>query len=86
MHLLSFCKGALAMFWLVALLNVLYPFAEPLGRWCNGLALILLLAHLAEVALFHKQIMARPKPWLGRIQVLLFGVLHIQSQPKLKPL
>jgi putative membrane protein len=35
MKLLSFAKGALAMFWLVALLNLLYPFAAPLGGWVN---------------------------------------------------
>lgn len=84
MKVLSFAKGALAMFWLVALLNVGFPFADPLGSWCNWLALILLAVHLLEVLLFQRRIQERPMPWLGRLMVLLFGVLHIQSLPKEK--
>lgn len=33
MNHLSFAKGALAMFWLVALLNLFYSFAAPLAGW-----------------------------------------------------
>lgn len=35
--------GALAMFWLVALLNFFYAFAAPLGGWFNWAAWLVLL-------------------------------------------
>ena len=78
MNLLSFAKGALAMFWLVALLNLLYPFAAPLGAWVNWLALAVLLAHVAEMLLFRARLHRLPGPWWQRLQVLLFGLLHLQ--------
>lgn len=78
MHLLSFAKGALAMFWLVALLNLLYPFAAPLGAWVNWAALLVLLAHVGELALFRARLQGRPGLWWQRLQVLLFGMLHLQ--------
>ncbi|WP_457789715.1 DUF1145 domain-containing protein [Pseudomonas sp. PL-6] len=79
MKLLSFAKGALAMFWLVALLNLLYPFAAPLGGWVNWTALALLLAHLGELLLFRARLHGRPGLWRQRLQVLLFGLLHLQT-------
>jgi len=78
MNLLSFAKGALAMFWLVALLNLLYPFATPLGGWVNWAALLLLLAHVGELLLFRARLQGLPAPWWQRLQVLLFGMLHLQ--------
>lgn len=79
MKLLSFAKGALAMFWLVALLNLFYPFAAPLGSWVNWAALLILLAHVGELLLFRSRLSALPGLWWQRLQVLLFGVLHLRS-------
>ncbi|MGP0170569.1 DUF1145 domain-containing protein [Pseudomonas sp. NCHU5208] len=79
MHLLSFLKGALAMFWLVALLNLLYPFATPLGAWVNWAALFLLLAHAGELLLFRSRLEGMPGLWWQRVQVLAFGMLHLQT-------
>jgi putative membrane protein len=79
MNLLSFAKGALAMFWLVALLNVFYPFAAPLGGWVNWAALAVLLAHVGELVLFGSRLRGLPLLWWQRLQVLLFGVLHLQT-------
>lgn len=79
MHLTSFLKGALAMFWLVALLNLIYPFGEPLHRPLLLAAGVVLLAHVAEAALFNRKLKARPFPWLERLQVLLFGFLHLRG-------
>lgn len=62
-HFLSFAKGALAMFWLVALVNLAYPLGE-LHR---------------PILLLNGRLKARPAPWLERLQVLLFGVLHLRS-------
>jgi len=73
-ELLSFAKGALAMFWLAAVLNLIYPFGElhrPL-LWVSG---VMLLVHFGEVAL-----LARRRPLGEQLQVLLFGILHLQSR------
>lgn len=77
-HLLSFAKGALAMFWLAAAVNLVYPFGE-LHRPLLLLAGVLLLVHAGEVLLFGKRLKQRPQPWLERLQVLLFGVLHLPA-------
>lgn len=79
MHSLSFAKGALAMFWLVALLNLFYPFAAPLGAWLDWTALAVLLAHVGELLLFRARLQGRSGPWRQRLQVLLFGLLHLQT-------
>lgn len=79
MHLLSFLKGALAMFWLVALLNIVYPFGEPLHRPLLLVTGVLLLAHVGEALLFNSRLKRQPFPWLERVQVLLFGFLHLRG-------
>lgn len=79
MHVPSFAKGALAMFWLVALLNLIYPFGEPLHRPLLLAAGVMLLVHVGEAALFDRKLKARPYPWLERFQVLLFGFLHLRG-------
>lgn len=73
-ELLSFAKGALAMFWLAAVLNLIYPFGElhrPL-LWLSG---TILLVHVGEVLL-----LARRRSLGEQFQVLLFGVLHLKSR------
>ncbi len=79
MHLLSFAKGALAMFWLVAVVNLIYPFGEPLYWPVTLLAGGMLAVHGLEVLLLNRRLQSRPQPWLDRLQVLLFGVLHLRS-------
>ncbi|MDH4555108.1 DUF1145 domain-containing protein [Pseudomonas sp. BN417] len=79
MHVLSFAKGALAMFWLVALLNFIYPFGEPLHRGLLWASAAMLLVHVGEAALFNGRLKTRPFPWLERFQVLLFGFLHLRG-------
>ncbi|MCG8911402.1 DUF1145 domain-containing protein [Pseudomonas sp. DP-17] len=73
-ELLSFAKGALTLFWVAAVLNLIYPFGE-LYRPLLGLSAILLAVHAVEVLL-----LARRHSWLEQVQVLLFGVLHLQSR------
>lgn len=73
-ELLSFAKGALTMFWLVAVLNLIYPFGE-LHRPLLWLSAILLVVHVGEVLL-----LARRRSVTEKVQVLLFGVLHLQSR------
>ncbi|UVE18753.1 DUF1145 domain-containing protein [Pseudomonas sp. LS44] len=79
MKALSFAKGVLAMFWLVAVLNVIFPFSAPLHGWLLAVSGIMLLVHIVEVLLFNSRLAARPQPWLERVLVLLFGVLHLKT-------
>jgi putative membrane protein len=82
MHLLSFAKGALALFWLLALANLFIPLGE-VWYWPVNLAAIgILLAHVGELLLFKQRLQQRPNMWLDRAQVMLFGMLHLQGLPK----
>lgn len=73
-ELLSFAKGALTTFWVAAVLNLIYPFGE-LHRPLLWLSAILLVVHVGEVLL-----LARRRSVTEKVQVLLFGVLHLQSR------
>ena len=53
-------------------------FATPLGGWVNWAALLLLLAHVGELLLFRARLQGLPAQWWQRLQVLLFGMLHLQ--------
>ena len=63
MHLLSFAKGALAMFWLLALANLFVPLGEAWFWPVNLAAAAVLLAHVGEVLLFRQRLQGRPQPW-----------------------
>jgi putative membrane protein len=82
MHVLTFAKGALAAFWLLALLNLIYPMGEGWQLAVNLIAGGMLLAHVGEMLLFQARLQARPQPWLERAQVVLFGFLHLRGLPK----
>ena len=74
--MLKIAKGALAVFWLLALVNLLHPFAGPYMTW---VAALMLLVHVLEIALLHRRLQRQARPWQGRLQVLLFGVLHVRG-------
>jgi putative membrane protein len=72
--LITTAKAALAAFWLLALGNLLLPFAGP---YLSGMAVLLLLIHLMEIVVLHGRLHRQARPWTDRLQVLLFGVLHL---------
>jgi len=74
--MLHIAKGALLLFWLLALVNLLQPFAGPYLSWA---ALLILLIHVVEIALLHGRLQRQPQPWRERWLVLLFGVLHVRG-------
>ena len=74
--MLTFAKALLALFWLLALGNLLHPFAGP---YMNGLALLLLALHTLEIVVLHGRLRRRARPWKERLLVLLFGLLHLRS-------
>ena len=82
MHWLSFAKGALAAFWLLALVNLLYPLGDGWFWPVTLLAAAMVCAHLAEVLVLRKRLAASSKPVLDRLSVLAFGVLHLPMLPR----
>ena len=74
--MLKIAKGALAVFWLLALVNLLHPFTGPYMTW---VAALMLLVHVLEIALLHRRLQRQAQPWQDRLQVLLFGVLHVRG-------
>ena len=79
MSVLIFAKGGLAAFWLLALLNLLYPMGEGWYLAVNLIAVGMLLAHIGEMLLFKARLVGLPQPWLQRVQVLLFGFVHLRG-------
>lgn len=71
------CAGL--VFWLVAVINLLQPFTDPIHLAVNLVASVLLLVHLLEVLVFNRTLKTRAHPWVDRLQVLLFGIFHIKS-------
>lgn len=74
--MLNIAKGALLLFWLLALVNLLYPFAGPYLSWA---ALLILVVHIVEIAVLHGRLQRQSQPGKDRLQVLLFGVLHVRG-------
>ncbi|MGL4316389.1 MAG: DUF1145 domain-containing protein [Pseudomonas sp.] len=74
--MLKLAKGVLLVFWLLALVNLLYPFA---GSYMTWIAALMLLVHVLEIALLHGRLQRQAQPWQDRLQVLLFGVLHVRG-------
>ncbi|TIH07253.1 DUF1145 domain-containing protein [Pseudomonas leptonychotis] len=83
MSVLLFVRGALATFWLLALLNLIYPMGEGWYLTVNLIAGAMLLAHVGELLLFNARLVNLPQPWWHRVQVLLFGFIHLRGLPKL---
>lgn len=73
--MLNVAKAMLAAFWLLALVNLLVPFAGP---YMTAIALLLLVIHGVEIAVLHARLQRQARLALARWQVLLFGVLHLR--------
>ncbi|CAI8912299.1 hypothetical protein D3C81_1393180 [compost metagenome] len=67
------------MFWLVVLVNLVEPLINPIDLLVNLAASLLLLTHLLEVLLVHRNLKGRPHPWRDRLQILLFGIFHLRT-------
>ncbi|PTU76135.1 DUF1145 domain-containing protein [Pseudomonas mangrovi] len=74
----TIAKVFMLAFWALALANLLAPFGSPWEVPLNAIAGVTLVLHLVEMLLFNKYLQQQPAPGLHRLQVLLFGVLHLQ--------
>ncbi|MFZ6045477.1 DUF1145 domain-containing protein [Pseudomonas sp. CR3202] len=70
------------LFWLVVIANLVSPFTQPFQLLLNGAGILLILVHLVEIFLFNSLLRTRARPWLDRLQLLLFGVFHLLSIPR----
>jgi putative membrane protein len=65
------------LFWLLVLINQLVSFSQPFALLLQVTGALVLLAHALELVWFKSRFRNRPRPWLDRLQVLLFGVFHL---------
>jgi putative membrane protein len=70
------------LFWLVVLVNLLNPLIHPLHLLVKLAGNLLLLMHLLELVLFNSSLKRRAHRWRDRLQILLFGVFHLQTIPE----
>lgn len=70
-------KTAVAVFWLLVLVNVFSPLNKPVDFLLNLLGGLVLLAHVIELAIFGNRLRGLDNLTLHRIQVLLFGIFHL---------
>lgn len=65
------------LFWLLVLVNLFAGFAKPVGLLLQATGALVLVAHALELLLFKSRLQHRPKPWLDRLQVMVFGMFHL---------
>ena len=69
------------LFWALVLINLLVNFAKPFDLFLHVAGASVLLIHGLELLLFKARLELRPRPWLERLQVLLFGAFHLFGLP-----
>ncbi|TDV70211.1 DUF1145 domain-containing protein [Pseudomonas sp. LP_7_YM] len=66
-------------FWTVVLVNQTAVLPVPFDMLIKLAGSLLLLTHVMELLLFNGSLRGRAHPWLDRIQILVFGIFHLQS-------
>ncbi len=77
--LLGLGKVLTALFWGVVLANLINPFAQPFALLLNMAGALLVLIHGLELWLFNERVNGRTRLGLERVQILLFGIFHLQG-------
>lgn len=73
------------LFWVLVLINLVSPLINPIHLLINLAGSLLLLTHLMELLLFNGSLKGRAHPWRDRLQILLTGILHLQTFKAAKP-
>ena len=76
--LLGLGKVLAALFWGAVLANLLDPFAQPFALLLNLAGALLVLIHGLELWLFNESVNGCARPGFERVQILLFGIFHLQ--------
>jgi putative membrane protein len=66
-------------FWAVVLANQTVVLPIPFEMLIKLAGSLLLLTHFMELFLFNGSLRGRPHPWFDRLQILIFGIFHLQS-------
>ncbi|MBM6442688.1 DUF1145 domain-containing protein [Pseudomonas mohnii] len=69
------------LFWSVVLVNLLTPFIYPLHLLVNLAGCLLAGLHLLEIVFCFRSLRGRAHPWRDRLNILFFGVFHLQTIP-----
>jgi putative membrane protein len=72
-------KGLTLLFWLVVLVNLISPLISPFHLMVNLAGSLLLMTHLVELVLYHRNLNERAHPWRDRLQILVVGIFHLQT-------
>ncbi len=80
-------KTAVAVFWLLVLVNLISPLNKPVDLLLDVLGGLVLLAHVVELGLFGNRLRGLPNLNVHRVQVLLFGIFHLYglAEPAAEP-
>lgn len=70
-------KTAVAVFWVLVLVNLISPLNKPIDLLLNALGSLVLVAHVVELKVFGSRLHGLSNPNLQRFQVLLFGIFHL---------
>jgi putative membrane protein len=66
-------------FWAVVLANQAVVLPIPFEMLIKLAGSLLLLTHVMELFLFNGSLRGRSHPWFDRLQILIFGIFHLQS-------
>ncbi|MBM7060500.1 DUF1145 domain-containing protein [Pseudomonas sp. UL073] len=78
-------KAVALLFWLLVLVNLFQPFAQPFAWMLYLFGASVLLLHGLELMLFSARLAGHPNLPLQRLWVMLFGILHLLSLPEAAP-
>lgn len=67
------------LFWALVLLSPQIAFTQPFTWLLQAVGVFVLLVHVFELWWFKSRFHNRAKPWLDRLQVMLFGVFHLYA-------
>lgn len=66
-------------FWAVVLVNQVAVLPIPFDMLIKLAGCLLALTHVMELFLFNGSLRGRSHPWRDRLQILIFGIFHLQS-------
>jgi putative membrane protein len=65
--------------WFVVAVNMVTVLPSPFNALIDLAGSLVLLTHLLEIVLFNGSLRGRAHPWFDRVQILIFGIFHLQS-------
>ncbi len=82
---ITLLKAIFIVLWVLVVVNLLVSMPDWLATTLNVVGLFLLFSHLAKCFMFsHKIRINHANSFVGYLQVLLFGVLHLNTLPDFK--